>query len=216
MIPPRAEHEAYYLEREAEDDWGRRAGWRDAEAQRIRFAQLIDLLPDIPGEFEVTDVGCGYGDFLVYLREHGFRDVTYRGVDANPRMIESCVKRFGSTPETSFEVITDLSQLPETDFSIASGVFSGKFTSDDDVWTRYVFDSVEAMYRKSRKGIAFNLLSNSADMDRREDYLYYASATDFFGWATEHLSRSVALLHDYGEHDFTLIVRRKALVRRED
>src|SRR6185503_13804408 len=48
--------------------------------------RVEDYLPIFQGA-DVLDVGCGRGEFLDLLREHGIRA---RGVDVNPAMVEVC------------------------------------------------------------------------------------------------------------------------------
>ena len=49
--------------------------------------RLADYLPLFDGARDVLDVGCGRGEFLRLLAEHG---VTARGVDLNHEMVEAC------------------------------------------------------------------------------------------------------------------------------
>ena len=59
----------------------------------------------------------------------------------------------------------------------------------------------------SRRGFAFNLLTSYSDVDRRRPDLYYADPLAYFDHCKRTFSRNVALLHDYGEWEFTILVR---------
>ena len=52
--------------------------------------RVEDYLPILVGAHDVVDVGCGRGELLDLLREHG---ISARGVDANPAMVEICRAR---------------------------------------------------------------------------------------------------------------------------
>ena len=64
------------------------------------------------------------------------------------------------------------------------------------------------MDRTSTRGFAFNCLTAYSDADKMRDYLYYASPTWLFDMCKQRYARNVALLHDYGLYEFTLIVRK--------
>jgi 2-polyprenyl-3-methyl-5-hydroxy-6-metoxy-1,4-benzoquinol methylase len=53
-------------------------------------ARLADYLPYFSGQSNVLDVGCGRGEFLALLKQHG---VTATGLDLNAEMIEVCRSR---------------------------------------------------------------------------------------------------------------------------
>jgi SAM-dependent methyltransferase/tetrahydromethanopterin S-methyltransferase subunit F len=55
-----------------------------AEAIRQR---LLEYVPIFTGASDVLDVGCGRGEFLTLLREHG---VSARGIDTNEAMVQRC------------------------------------------------------------------------------------------------------------------------------
>ena len=50
-------------------------------------ARLADYVPYFAGQSNVLDVGCGRGEFLDLLREHG---IAAKGLDLNPEMVEVC------------------------------------------------------------------------------------------------------------------------------
>jgi SAM-dependent methyltransferase/exonuclease VII small subunit len=49
--------------------------------------RLQDYLPIFAGASDVLDIGCGRGEFLALLREHG---ITARGIDLNDAMVAVC------------------------------------------------------------------------------------------------------------------------------
>ena len=52
--------------------------------------RLKDYVPYFSGQSNVLDVGCGRGEFLAILKDHG---ISAKGLDLNPEMIEVCRSR---------------------------------------------------------------------------------------------------------------------------
>ena len=61
---------------------------------------------------------------------------------------------------------------------------------------------------KSSRGFAFNCLTSYSDADKMRDDLYYADPCKLFDRCKRRYSRRVALLHDYGLWEFTILVRK--------
>lgn len=61
----------------------------------------------------------------------------------------------------------------------------------------------------SRLGFAFNCLTSYFDEDKKRDYLYYADPGIVFDLCKRRYSRNVAVLHDYGLYEFTILVRKQ-------
>ncbi|MNE88029.1 hypothetical protein D3C80_1852890 [compost metagenome] len=62
----------------------------------------------------------------------------------------------------------------------------------------------------SRKGFSFNCLTSYSDLEYMRDYLYYGDPCFYFDYCKRAFSGQVALLHDYGLYEFTLLVRKPA------
>jgi hypothetical protein len=61
---------------------------------------------------------------------------------------------------------------------------------------------------KSDAGFAFNCLTIYSDSDHRKSELYYADPLYLFDYCKKNFSKNVTLLHDYGEYDFTILVKK--------
>jgi hypothetical protein len=64
------------------------------------------------------------------------------------------------------------------------------------------------MNEKSKAGFAFNVLTKYSDVEFMRKELYYADPCFLFDYCKRAFSKNVALLHDYNQYDFTLIVRK--------
>lgn len=177
--------------------------WNSEQSQQVRFEQLARVLPEGSG-FSVLDYGCGYGAFLDFLHARGQKP-DYMGFDVSDAMIESAQALHAHNEHTSFTAQS--AALPSADFVVASGIFSVKMDVATQQWENYVRATIERMHALSRKGFAFNLLTAYSDPERMRPDLYYAQPAHYFDLC-EGYSRWVALLHDYGLYEFTLIVRK--------
>jgi len=99
-------------------------------------------------------------------------------------------------------------QAGEVDYAIASGIFNIRLESSETEWRQYVTGILDRMNRMARKGIAFNMLTSYSDAEFMKAHLYYADPCFYFDYCKRNFSRSVALLHDYGLYDFTILVRK--------
>jgi hypothetical protein len=178
-------------------------GWNSVTAQEIRFAQICNVL-DTEERRSIIDYGCGYGALLPYLRSLG-GDFEYWGYDMCGAMIESATNALGNEPDVHFT--TERKELPRADYCLASGIFNMRFDADDDEWHDYVITTIDDMASLARRGIAFNALTTYSDPEKVRPELYYADPLHLFDYCKRNLSRDVALLHDYGLFDFTIVVR---------
>ena len=183
----------------------RGADWNSSEAQNIRFAQLARVI--VPAShFTVLDFGCGYGAFADFLLEQKMFFTHFYGFDILDTAIKSAVETHPQTGLYSFSA--DWTQIPEVDYSVASGVFNIRLDTPYDQWTMYVLECLGQMDQKSRKGFASNFLTKYSDPEKMASRLYYADPCMLFDYCKKNFSRNVAILHDYGLYDFTIIVRK--------
>jgi hypothetical protein len=102
---------------------------------------------------------------------------------------------------------TSEGELERADYTLASGIFNVKLQTDDATWHDYVVSVLDSLSSLSGMGFAFNMLSRHADPQLMRSDLYYADPGRYLRLCAERYSRSVALLHDYGLYEFTVIVR---------
>jgi len=177
--------------------------WNSPESQRNRFRQLARIIDRRP--FSILDVGCGYGAFADDLRESE-SDFQYFGSDISEDMIVAARDRHAGDPRVT--IVRSLDDAPACDYVVASGIFNVRLSTDDAAWWEYIVETLRTMDAKSRRGVAANFLTSYSDPEYMRDYLYYADPRVVFDWAKRNLSKQVAVLHDYGLYEFTLLVRK--------
>lgn len=180
-------------------------GWKNAEAQRIRFEQLAKVFNR--SAFTLNDLGCGVGDFMDYAAER-MSACTYRGYDLMEDMLAAARSKHGHRKNSSFHLISDAGEMESADYTIASGIFNLRFKKSDEAWLGFVLETLSVMNIRSTRGIAFNMLTKYSDKEFMKPELYYADPCVLFDFCKRNFSRNVALLHDYNQYDFTIIVRK--------
>ena len=173
-------------------------------SQNLRFQQLLKLFPE-NGTFSVCDIGCGYGAFAKSLKGQ-FPDAVYSGIDISESMIEAANLSFGERQDVSFHVGHE--PPSNVDFCVASGIFNVRLGHTDEAWMKWFGETLDLMNEFSEAGFAFNALTSYSDADKMRPDLYYANCLDVFDICKTKYSRNVALLHDYGLYEFTILVRK--------
>ena len=174
------------------------------ESQQLRFRELLRICrPDDP--FSINDVGCGYGALVPMLQELG-RDFVYHGFDISSAMVAQARESLGETARWRFTDNED--DLDRADYSVASGIFNVRLEAVDADWRRYVSDTLDRLDELSTRGFSFNMLTSYSDPERMRPDLYYADPGEIFDRCKRRYSRHVAVLHDYGLWEFTVLVRK--------
>jgi SAM-dependent methyltransferase len=182
------------------------ADWNSSESQELRFRELLRICD--PGSvYSINDIGCGYGALVPVLRGLGV-DFVYHGFDISGAMVAEARRTLGETERWSF---TDREEeLAPARYAVASGIFNVKLEAKLDEWKQYVAETIDRLDELSMRGFAFNMLSSYSDSDRMRPDLYYADPSQIFDFCKRRYSRHVALLHDYGLWEFTVLVRKEA------
>jgi SAM-dependent methyltransferase len=178
--------------------------WNGEESQALRFKQLARIIEE-PQGFAINDLGCGYAALLDWL-EPRFKGFRYFGYDVSEHMIGAAQGRYAGHAEASFCVASAPTEI--ADYGIASGIFNVRLERSDAEWQDYLERTVDVLDRTSRRGFGFNCLTSYSDAEKMRNYLYYANPSALFDLCKRRYSRNVALLHDYGLYEFTILVRK--------
>lgn len=197
----------YYSEKiERHGDTPLGVDWNGKEGQVIRFQQLCKVIDTgRVGRLSLSDIGCGYGALLDYLTEN-YDLSSYLGIDVSAEMIEIAKARNAKMHASRFLLTSEPDVI--SDYSVASGIFNVRLGRKDAEWHDYMLDMLAILDRSSRFGFSFNCLTSYSDEDKKRGYLYYADPCYLFDLCKRKYSRQVALLHDYGLYEFTILVRK--------
>jgi SAM-dependent methyltransferase len=178
--------------------------WNGEISQRVRFNELSKvIIAQCADAFSVDDYGCGYGAYLEYLLERGFQHLDYLGLDISEGMVNEARRLHA---QGAFEVGSTSLRL--ADYAVASGVFNVALDQERAAWEQYIIATLDGMHAATKLGFAFNCLTSYSDAEYCRPHLYYGDPCFFFDHCKRRYSRHVALLHDYGLYEFTIIVRK--------
>lgn len=179
--------------------------WNGEAGQVLRFEQLARVLPPGARALSVNDLGCGYGALFGFLRDR-HEAIAYAGFDVSAEMVEAARRRHGTDPRARFAQAAQ----PDApaDFGIASGIFNVRMGHGESEWAAYVDATLDVLDATSRLGFAFNCLTAYSDPERMRPDLHYADPCRLFDRCKRRYARNVALLHDYGLYEFTILVRK--------
>jgi len=178
--------------------------WNSEASQSLRFEQLLRITNDEKA-FSLNEIGCGYGALVDHLISKGC-DVQYHGNDLSADMIEAARTRHSGINTASFSV----GDRPDRrrDYCTASGIFNVRLEIPDPDWLRSIHLTLDMMHEMSTSAFAFNALTSYSDAEKMRAYLYYADPLRLFDHCKRRYSSQVALLHDYGLYEFTILVRK--------
>ena len=177
-------------------------GWGDKGRSKLRFEMLVSQWNF--DNASVLDFGCGFGDLCAYMKERGFKNFRFTGIDINPELIAIAKERY---PEADFQCLNLLTEpdIAEVDYILASGTFNFKiadcFAFVKDAFTR--FDKI------AKKGFAANFLSNKVDYELGD--VYHADPAQILDLAYL-FSKNVVLRNDYMPFEFSVFVNKSAKI----
>jgi SAM-dependent methyltransferase len=176
------------------------------EAQRLRFEQLVKVI-DPSRKFTVIDYGSGYGAMFDFLHQKGW-DFEYYGVDLIEKMVIAGREAHKDFPNAHFT--SDEKEAPLADYLLAGAIFNIKMDAPYEAWQEFTLRTLRNMDLLCKKGFSFNMLTKYSDADRMAERpdLFFGDPLLFFDFCKRNFSRDVALLHDYGLYDFTILVRK--------
>jgi SAM-dependent methyltransferase len=185
-------------------DTPRGVDWNSEEAQTSRFKELCRII-DGTDSFSVNDLGCGYGALYDFLSQE-YAAFSYAGVDVSESMIRAAKQRYQDHIGVEFVVGSEPSRV--ADYGMASGIFNIHFNRVDELWFNHITATLDLLNETSIRGFAFNCLTTYSDAEKMRSDLYYADPYRLFDLCKRRYSRNVALLHDYGLFEFTVLVRK--------
>ena len=181
--------------------------YNGSEAQERRFEQLVKVI-NHTYPFSIIDYGSGYGALFDFLNQQGWQ-FEYYGIDVVEKMV--LAGREAHRQYLNAHFTTDEREVPVADYLLAGAIFNIKLEESYEGWRDFIIQTLGRMNALCSKGFSFNMLTKYSDADRmaqRPD-LFYGDPLFFFDFCKRNFSRNVALLHDYGLYDFTILVRKE-------
>jgi SAM-dependent methyltransferase len=185
----------------------RTLGWDTRANQWARFAAAASAAAF--GGRDVLDIGCGLGDFRVFLEEQGTPPAVYAGVDINDDLLDVARGRF---PDSRFErrnVILQPYESPVCDVALMLGLVNFRLSDIDNY--EYAARAIDAAFGACREALVVEMLSARRTPDYPEEsFVFYCEPARMLDFA---LSRTpyVQVHHAYRplpQREFMLVLRK--------
>ncbi|MEP6916808.1 MAG: methyltransferase domain-containing protein [Acidobacteriota bacterium] len=185
----------------------RTLGWDTRAHQWTRFAATTAVV-DFHAR-EVLDIGCGLGDFRVFLEDRGIAPSSYAGVDINDDLLAIGRRRF---PDSRFErrnVVLDPYTSPVCDVAVMLGLVNFRLEDLDNY--DYAARAIDAAFAGCREALVVDMLSARRTPEYpEEDFVFYFEPARMLDVA---LARTpyVQLHHAYPglpQREFMLVLRK--------
>ncbi|CCH48598.1 methyltransferase [Pseudodesulfovibrio piezophilus] len=175
----------------------RTLGWGTVEQQQYRFAQTIDMV-DLTGA-SVLDIGCGFGDYADFLRDHGVDYQSYLGIDINQDLLQEAGYRHAEKERNAFKqfnLSTDSCEEPMADVGIMLGVLNMHLKDQMDNY-EYTALMIKKALKLVRKALIVDFLSSQLTPEYpREDFVFYHEPGRMLDLSFQ-MSSNVKMKHDY-------------------
>ncbi len=141
--------------------------WEDEYSHYLRF-KITEPYLDFTSK-KILDVGCGLGDFYVWLKSK-YSLFEYTGTDILPSMVQ---KAQSYHPETNFVLADafDESSFPEKSFDIVfcSGIFNLNLGNNYE----FMQKAITSFLRLAKGSIFINFLHQRINNKYGDKYFYY-------------------------------------------
>lgn len=194
----------HYLNKDKRDR--DRRFWGSAYGQRTRFEAIRNHIR--PADCSLVDVGCGTGDFLLYLNEQADLPASYIGIDVVPKFIHEARERGLEGEFRVADASNPTAKMPKADWVVANGIFGHRQKDDQTWWERYMNIS-SRMWAHSRIGIAITFVS--VQSPRRNPEAHYSDPEKIAADANKRFCRTPVCDHSYLPNDFLLVARKDAI-----
>jgi cyclopropane fatty-acyl-phospholipid synthase-like methyltransferase len=189
-------------------DTHRGVDWPNADDAAKRYQVMLDVIKPSHEETTLLDFGCGASHLYQYMLERGVTGVRYAGLDASPAFCELSSKKYPHNEYTCVDVLDAPERLGEFDYVVMNGVFTEKRELSYDAMWDYFRRVLRVVFGKTRRGIAFNVMSKEVDWER--DDLFHVPLTDLTHFLARELSRHYVVRHDYGLYEYTTYVYKES------
>jgi trans-aconitate methyltransferase len=149
----------------------------------------------------VLDFGCGLAHLKPFV-DARWPGCGYTGVDIVPSFIEHNEATYS---DAQFRCIRSVDEIDEEfDIIVASGVFNLIYNCSEAEHARIVFETIGALFSKSRVGVSVDFMTDQVDY--RQHGAYHQNPIALYNFARERLSRKVVIDQSYLPYEFCLTV----------
>jgi hypothetical protein len=188
--------------------------WPKKEDVDTRYRVMLEVVKaDTSGRITLLDFGCGASHLYEHIcqrklhyKGHGQYSIDYSGLDLSPKFVHLSRAKFPSNTYYCLDILEDHTELPEFDYIVMNGVFTEKRGLSFDEMFDYFEATVTRLFTKTRRGIAFNVMSKHVEWERED--LFHVPFDVLASFLVRDISRKFAFRQDYGLFEYTTYVYR--------
>ncbi len=174
-------------------------GWNNGK-QFLRFHQLTSSW--VLENSSWLDVGCGFGDFIKFLRGNKVDNFSYTGIDVVPEFINFANNHYqNSNCKFVNKPFLQSDFAKSFDYVIASGTFN--FQIDGINGYKYIEANMCKMFNLCNKAVALDFITDNVDL--KHEHNFNSNPQKILSLAYK-LSRRVVLRNDYFPFEFGIII----------
>jgi len=178
--------------------------WHNPESQQLRYEVLAKRI-DLQNK-SVMDIGCGFGDFRIYLEEHGIHTPKYLGLEINENFVNGAKEKLvglNNIAVRQFD-LRDIESLKDRyDVTVIVGAFHHCGVSEPKIYD-LLYCTVDHL-RTISKETAIMLTSNQSTLPKKDSYVYLDPVI-ILSTVLSKYPESVLLDHSYFSKEFLLLV----------
>ncbi len=188
-------------------DTHRGMGFRTEEGFEARYPVYLEVIREAAAreECSLLDVGCGTARLLELIKSLGRDEISYRGVDLSPKLLEAARKKH---PGADF-ILGDPFDLEEIwsarpDYVVFGGIFTSRLQMSVAEMTDYMLRMLGLAFTHCRRGVVFDVIS--AHVDWQRDDLFHVSFDQMADLMQANLNRNYVFRADYGRYEYAVYV----------
>jgi SAM-dependent methyltransferase len=153
---PKVPHERFYLNSFSKYNYDAKSlNWASKENQILRFEKIYEAIKDDIKTATIVDVGCGFGDFYLFLKRKNTLPKKYIGIEILKEFADIAKKNTSATIiNADFLTLTP----PKATYYICSGALNTL-----DKFESYLF--IQKALKYATKGFVFNFLYGDKESD---------------------------------------------------
>jgi SAM-dependent methyltransferase len=176
--------------------------WPNVDDLNRRFQVMLDICTD-KAPVNILDFGCGNGLLCSYLKQTQMDNIRYTGLDISQKFIDFCRTTYPGIPFICSDIAQESIEI-DFDYAICNGTFTEKLDLTFDEMFDFFSKTLITLFKKSKKGIAFNVMSSHVDY--RRDDLFHVPHDMMANLLINDLSRHYVIRNDYGLYEYTVYV----------
>ncbi len=188
-------------------DTHRGLGFRTEEGFEARYRVYLEVIRGAAAheECSLLDVGCGTARLLDLIKSLGRNEISYRGVDLSPKLIEAARMKH---PGADF-ICGDPFDLEEIwsarpDYVVFGQIFTCRLQMSVAEMTDYMLRMLRLAFTHCRRGVVFTVMSAHVDWQRED--LFHVPFDQMADLMQANLSRNYVFRADYGLYEYAVYV----------